>query len=345
MKHKHKDKKAFTIVELIIVAAIISILTAISAVSYGAIRKYAIQAAISSDLSSISKLITLSTGGTTYGYPESLDLVNNGAGINVDEGTDYFYYADNSTETPVYCLAVMKDNISYKIDQENTITIGDCYDKDLVLSVDAGNTDSYPGSGTTWTDTSGNNNNCNLGNGAVFATEGGGSISFDGVNDYVSCTTFTPIDTYSIEAWFNTDILSSSGNADQTYFGNTIVATSTNYATWISVKLNEISGRSFSSSTTGKTTVGADIVPSKWFHVVVTSSKGGSTKTYINGVLRGTYNADTTSWAGSFTIGDLRPNRNIGFNGYIAKVSVLNRIETETEINYKYFNEKSRYGL
>ena len=57
-----------------------------------------------------------------------------------------------------------------------------------VLYLDAGNTKSYPGSGTTWTDLSGNGNHGTLVNGPTYNSANGGSIVFDGVNDYASVT-------------------------------------------------------------------------------------------------------------------------------------------------------------
>ena len=54
----------------------------------------------------------------------------------------------------------------------------------LVLALDAGNTKSYPGSGTTWTDLSGNSNTGTLTNGPTYSSDNGGSIVFDGTNDY-----------------------------------------------------------------------------------------------------------------------------------------------------------------
>jgi hypothetical protein len=54
----------------------------------------------------------------------------------------------------------------------------------LVLCLDAGNPKSYPGSGTTWTDLSGNGNNGTLVNGVGYSGDNLGSLSFDGVNDY-----------------------------------------------------------------------------------------------------------------------------------------------------------------
>ena len=55
----------------------------------------------------------------------------------------------------------------------------------LVLCLDAGNPKSYPGSGTTWTDLSGNGNNGTLVNGVGYNSSNGGSLVFDGVDDRV----------------------------------------------------------------------------------------------------------------------------------------------------------------
>ena len=55
----------------------------------------------------------------------------------------------------------------------------------LVLALDAGNRKSYLGSGTAWNDVSGNNITGTLTNGPTFDTANGGSIVFDGSNDYV----------------------------------------------------------------------------------------------------------------------------------------------------------------
>jgi hypothetical protein len=56
----------------------------------------------------------------------------------------------------------------------------------LVLCLDAANPKSYPGSGTIWTDLSGNGNNGTLVNGVGYSGSNLGSLSFDGVDDYVS---------------------------------------------------------------------------------------------------------------------------------------------------------------
>ena len=61
----------------------------------------------------------------------------------------------------------------------------------LVLNLDAGNTASYPGSGTTWFDLTSNNNDGTLINNPTFDSTNGGSIVFDGIDDYVSFSTIT----------------------------------------------------------------------------------------------------------------------------------------------------------
>lgn len=53
-----------------------------------------------------------------------------------------------------------------------------------VLCLDAGSKLSYPGTGTTWTDLSGNANNGTLVNGPTFSSANGGSIVFNGTSNY-----------------------------------------------------------------------------------------------------------------------------------------------------------------
>jgi len=55
----------------------------------------------------------------------------------------------------------------------------------LVFYVDAANENSYPGTGTTWSDLVGENDGT-LTNGPTLDSGNGGSIVFDGVNDYVA---------------------------------------------------------------------------------------------------------------------------------------------------------------
>jgi hypothetical protein len=79
----------------------------------------------------------------------------------------------------------------------------------LVLNLDAAKVDSYPGTGTTWRDLSGNNNNGTLTNGPTFSGIGKqAAIVFDGVDDYAILPTnfFNPNagTPFTVSFWFKT---------------------------------------------------------------------------------------------------------------------------------------------
>ena len=54
----------------------------------------------------------------------------------------------------------------------------------LVLCLDAANSKSYPGSGTTWTDLSGNGNHVTISGATYNSSERLGCFDFDGTDDY-----------------------------------------------------------------------------------------------------------------------------------------------------------------
>jgi len=74
-------------------------------------------------------------------------------------------------------------------------------DSSLQLWLDAGQTTSYSGSGTTWTDLSGNGRTGTLTGGPTYSTTNGGSIVFDGINDYVQCTGSLTVTAATFVAW------------------------------------------------------------------------------------------------------------------------------------------------
>lgn len=77
----------------------------------------------------------------------------------------------------------------------------------LVLHLDAGNRVSYPTSGTVWYDLTNNRNNGTLTNGPTYSRDNGGSIVFDGSNDYVAITYSldTNLQSNSFAFWVNFD--------------------------------------------------------------------------------------------------------------------------------------------
>ncbi len=71
----------------------------------------------------------------------------------------------------------------------------------LQLYLDAGNASSYPGSGTTWTDLTVNGRNGTLTNGPTYSGTNGGSIVFDGTNDFVQCTGSLTVTAATFVTW------------------------------------------------------------------------------------------------------------------------------------------------
>ena len=93
----------------------------------------------------------------------------------------------------------------YSIDQ--IVTDG------LVLNLDAGNSTSYPGTGTTWTDLISSANNATLANGPTFNSANGGAIVFDGVDDranitYNATTFLIGTGDFTMNFWYNRTVTS-----------------------------------------------------------------------------------------------------------------------------------------
>jgi hypothetical protein len=73
-----------------------------------------------------------------------------------------------------------------------------------VLCLDAANTRSYPGTGTTWNDLSGNGYDGTLVNGVGYSSDNLGYLIQDGVNDYVQGTAFdATFSEITIMVWLN----------------------------------------------------------------------------------------------------------------------------------------------
>jgi hypothetical protein len=73
---------------------------------------------------------------------------------------------------------------------------GNIVTSSLIAALDAGNLVSYPGSGTTWYDLSGNGNHFTLYNGVAFSSTNGGYLRFDGTNDYAASNSNINLSSY-----------------------------------------------------------------------------------------------------------------------------------------------------
>ena len=223
----------------------------------------------------------------------------------------------------------------------------------LVLYLDAANTKSYPGSGTTWTDMSGKNHDGTLINGPTFSSDNMGGIVFDGSNDAVTLSA-------------NSDFDFGTGNFTIDGFANyisgsfrTLVCSEHYYAlgfngNWIlrvtgsgSLAFGSYDGRSNEEYAEFNTT----ITSNKWFYFAFVREGTGSNqcKCYFNGnPIGSTTISKSLSNAGNegLRIGQDLDGPNNNFYGKISNVKIYKgKGLTASEVKQNYNAHKGRFGL
>jgi len=104
----------------------------------------------------------------------------------------------NAAEALNWFASVSQDEVCVNRDYEPIITNG------LILNLDAGYTPSYPRTGTTWYDLAYSGNNGTLTNGPTYNSSNGGSIVFDGVDDYITIPdSLAPTPAVTMIFWIN----------------------------------------------------------------------------------------------------------------------------------------------
>lgn len=206
----------------------------------------------------------------------------------------------------------------------------------LVLCLDAANRKSYSGSGTVWKDLAGNNNGT-LTNGPTFSSENGGSIVFDGVNDYVDFTNSSPSNVVSVSIWMN---LNNSENFPIILAGNSSVYSSGSWS-WSMFNYNSIFYIRGNNGGGGAINIPASTLVNVWTNWVLVRNDGSNIcRAYRNGILFGTSN-ETSSVNDTLSIG----RGGSYLNGRIPQVHIYNRALTPTEVLQNYNSLKGRFGL
>ncbi len=154
----------------------------------------------------------------------------------------------------------------------------------LKMYLNAGNAASYAGTGTAWTDLSGNGNNATLVNGAGYSSASGGSVYFDGNNDYVelgASTYFDGITDVTLNFW----VLPQTSSAFRTIFSRYHYSSLNNGIQIYHGTDNKFyfGGRESAAAYLDLGTVNTYPIDS-WYNVTMTKS-GNSWKIYVNGVL------------------------------------------------------------
>jgi hypothetical protein len=209
-----------------------------------------------------------------------------------------------------------------------------------VLSLDAADQNSYPSSGTAWSDLSGNNNNFTLNNSPTFSTANSGYFTFNGTTQTATLASLNLQQNFTLDGWFKPNVLN--GFA---MFGQGIGADRQGlhiwYATATSVRFGMYAN---DTDFTVSTSIG------NWYNMVFTynNSNPFTKQMYINGVaVSGTPQQAQSAYAGSgaFRLGATYSSGGNYGNGSYAGMKIYNRILSELEVRQNYNAQKSRFNL
>jgi hypothetical protein len=224
----------------------------------------------------------------------------------------------------------------------------------LVLCLDAADRNSYVSGSTIWRDVAGSNNGT-LTNGSTFNSANGGSIVFDGVDDYctlgnVTSLNFNRLDPYTFSVFFK----STNVNPAAVLLGKMDSSLIQGYT------LYHLNGRIYTDlgNFSGTVNTLAVFTPAILlsnniiYNVVVTYDGSSSTsglKIYLNSIIQSTsiqYNSLTTNFTNTapFYIAGRYPSA-YPFPGSIYTTQVYNRALSSSEVLQNYSAQKSRFGL
>jgi len=219
----------------------------------------------------------------------------------------------------------------------------------LVLYLDAGNTFSYTGTGSTWYDLTSLNNDISLTNATFSSTYNNltkfeGSFGFNGTSSFGSLISGTAIPLmdshYTIESWFQVNSYETLQNGGIIGWGN--------YGTDYEVNALRQSGLGFSNywwnSDLGVIPATASV--DYWYHIAATYD-GTNRTIYLNGESLGTDVPGVTHSVATFSdlkIGVTAEYLDEYFNGRISTIKVWNKNLNSSQLLSSFNSNKSKYG-
>lgn len=215
----------------------------------------------------------------------------------------------------------------------------------LVLALDAGNHRSYPGSGTAWTDLSGNGNDGTLINGPTFDSANGGMFTLDASDEKItgpSSTTIFTNNSFTIEGWVNPN---TTPKSEQVWFAAVGPVGGTNKD--IHLRIFSSGQLRFGFFADDLDSAGGVVSFGEWNHLVYTYDyDSDNSKIYHNGteVASGTQGGfnDTSAFV---NIGYWQTSSGQTLEGSVSTAKVYNRALTAEEVLQNYNVLKSRFGL
>ena len=209
----------------------------------------------------------------------------------------------------------------------------------LQLYLDAGNTASYPGSGTTWTSLV-NGYTGSMGTGVGYSASNGGVITFNGVSTafvdmFGSASALSSsTNNFSVEAWYQsnnnfpgivkTGVPSGSGFVFGWYSAGTI---------WKVTKYGVID-------------ISTGNIPQNtaWHQVVLTYSSTTGTRVYVDGTLSGTPSPSTINLTpgSEFSIGK---SEDVNLTGSMGIFRWYSTALSATDVAQNFGADRSRFGI
>jgi hypothetical protein len=210
----------------------------------------------------------------------------------------------------------------------------------LVLALDAANPKSYPGTGTTWSDLSGNGNNGTLLNGVEYSANNKGSMIFDGVNDFCECTdNGVSLTSITFDCWLKV-------NSTATFFSQLLGLKSSAGAIYIAPNTTNLFGQ-LTISGVGNIGTGSETVSTNtWTNVCVTWESGSTIKLYLNGIYKRqsvTATGSISGTSGGFWLARYASGTYI--NSTIGISKIYNRSLSSAEIQQNFNALRGRYGI
>ena len=221
----------------------------------------------------------------------------------------------------------------------------------LVLALDAADRNSYPGSGTTWRDMSGNNSNSTLTNSPTFNSANGGSIVFDGVDDYTTTTAGQAFYQYTNQlsvCWWikrNGTITNGSGCGQSTFNVDNMTTN-----VWLMHGLDTNRMIFYVNDSGTWRNIASSILDDNTWYFLTGTINTTNISFYVNGVLYATGTGISTGITNNSNsvIGcglDIRYSSGRFFNGSVSNMQVYNRTLSALEILQNYNAQKSRFNL
>jgi len=315
------------------------------------------------------RVVGVNAGGTTNGSDQtftistpSLTLTSNATDNTIVSGTSVTFTATPSGSTATNYLWKKNGDVISGVTSASFTTSdlvngdvitaqlsansGTIVNSNLVLQLDAGNQSSYPGSGATWTDISGNNNHATLPSDLVSSYSssiGAGSFNFQGnsstaiQSSAMSNWNITSTNALSVETW-----IKRTNYGDYHFWFSTpdlfyrLGVSNSGYLFWDMAHYTDRSS-------------GILVTEGVWHHIVYTAgleSGNITTRVYLDGVPVVNQNEGISSLSTftNYLIGCGQTPGHHPLNGNMGLIRVYNKTLSVSEVSQNYDAEVARFS-